>query len=513
VVGFAATFAAGVIGHLADNDLQAQLRSRIVEHLRRLPLAWFDARSSGAVSKLVEGDVAALHQLVAHSVQDLTTAVLAPLTALVYLMIVDWRMAVAALLPIVASVVLYGFMLRDGGAKFQEYDASVVRLNSVTVEYVRGISVVKAFGQAGASHGRYRDEIGRFVSFYGGWVRQTTGLQCAIEVVSSPALVLAWLAGVAVWLVALGAGAPVDVLPGLLLGLGLTAPLLQLGYTGQFFRAARKARDEVAAFLDEPVIIQPTQPQAPSGSRIDWRGVRFSYDGERDVLHDITVACIPGTVTALVGPSGSGKSTLASLVPRFADVSAGSVTVGGVDVRDIEAERLYSAVGFVFQDTQLLRASVSDNVRLARPDASDADVERVARLAQVHDRIERLPGGYECVLGEQVSLSGGEAQRITIARALLTDAPILVLDEATAFADPDSETAIQRALSALAAERTLLVIAHRLHTIVGADQILVMNDGRIVERGIHDELLALRGLYWSMWEADASARAGRRVAG
>ncbi|MEV1294093.1 ABC transporter ATP-binding protein [Pseudonocardia sp. NPDC049635] len=292
----------------------------------------------------------------------------------------------------------------------------------------------------------------------------------------------------------------------MVLGLGLTAPLLQLGYTGQSMRTALQARDSVAGFLAQPVQSRPEHPVRPDGAEVRYEGVTFGYDDSRRVLHDITLSCRPGTVTALVGPSGSGKSTLARLLPRFHDVDEGRVTLGGADVRDIEPARLYTETGFVLQDAHVLRTTVRDNIRLTRPDADDAEVVRAARAARIHDRIERLPRGYDSVIGEDAHLSGGEEQRLTIARALITDAPVLVLDEATAALDPDSEAAVQDAISALVVDRSLLVIAHRLHTITGADTVLVLDAGRIVERGTHDELLAAGGTYRELWDRQQRIR-------
>ncbi|MGP4968427.1 ABC transporter ATP-binding protein [Glutamicibacter ardleyensis] len=499
VVSFVSAGTSGVVSHLADGSLQLDLRTRIVRKLQSLPLGWFDSRSSGAVKKAVENDVSALHQLVAHAIQDFLTAVTVPGLSLIYLFLIEWRLALACLLPVLVTAVLYWWMMRGGDEKFAHYDSSMTRLNATTIEYVKGIAVVKNFGQAGRSHGRYRDETGRFVRFYDGWMKETSVMQSAIEIVTAPVVVLVYLCGVGTWLVSAGASEPINVLPALLLGLSLTAPFLQLGFTSQFLRNATKARASLTAFFLQPGISQPAVPASPDGHAVELSDLGFSYDGEREVLHDIVASCAPGTVTALVGPSGSGKSTFARLVPRFYDVSAGAVAIGGADVREIAAAQLYAQVGFVFQDAFLLRTTIRDNIRLTRPGATGDEVERAAKAAQIHDRILSLPRGYDSVIGDDAHLSGGEGQRLTIARALLTDAPILVLDEATAFADPDSEAAIQRALSTLATERTLLVIAHRLHTITGADQILVLDNGRIRERGTHAELTAAGGLYHDMW--------------
>ncbi|MGP9585570.1 ABC transporter ATP-binding protein [Micrococcaceae sp. AOP34-BR2-30] len=510
VVSVGAAFVSGLVGHFADAELQHSLRRRIVRHLQRLPLGWFDRRSSGSVRKLVENDVVALHQLVAHSIQDVLTAITVPLLSLVYLFVVDWRMALAALVPLVLIFLLYPLMMRGAGEKYVQYDQATQALSGATVEFVQGIAVVKRFGQVGRSHRRYRDATGEYSRFVGEWTRETAVLFTVVELLASPIVVLAWLLTAAVWLVANGGAAPVDVLPGLLLGLGLTAPLMKLGASGQFLRNATKAQQSLGAFFALPSVAQSDSPQTPKGGSVDFQHASFSYDGEQRVLHEIAASCSPGTVTALVGASGSGKSTLAKLVPRFYDVDAGAVEIGGSDVRQIASGELYRQVAFVFQDVQLLRASLRDNIRLTRPDATDAEVEDAARAAQIHDRILRFERGYDAVVGEDANLSGGEAQRVTIARALLADAPVLVLDEATAFADPDSEAAIQKALSILAADRTVLVIAHRLHTIVAADQILVLDGGRIIERGTHPELVASGDRFAKMW-ADYQANHARSL--
>ncbi|WP_053386203.1 ABC transporter ATP-binding protein [Leucobacter japonicus] len=496
---FIAAFLSALVSHFADAELQLSLRRRIIGHLRRLPLGWFDQKSSGTVRKLVENDVVALHQLVAHAIQDVITAVLVPVICVVYLWTVQWQLAVAALVPLILTLIIYPIMMRGGAEKFAQYDAATAALAGATVEFVHGIAVVKRFGQVGRSHARYRDATGAYVRFVGDWTRQTGLLFTVIEVITSPVIVLLWILAVGLWLVGAGVSQPIDLLPGILLGLSLTGPLMKLGSSGQFLRNATKAQQSLADFFALPTVTQPAAPEQVQGNGVAFDDVTFGYDPEHPVLHEIAAQCAPGTVTALVGASGSGKSTLAKLVPRFYDADAGTVAIGGADVQQVETTALYREVGFVFQEVQTLRASLRDNIRLTRPDATDAEVEAAARAAQIHDRILRFERGYDAVVGDDANLSGGEAQRVTIARALLADAPILVLDEATAFADPDSEAAIQRALSTLAAGRSVLVVAHRLHTIVGADQILVLDEGRVIERGTHDELVAQGGRFATMW--------------
>lgn len=502
---------AGLVSHLVDNDLQLEIRRRLVEHIRRVPLGWFDSSASGGVKKVVENDVNALHQLVAHSIQDVVLAVTVPVASLVYLFSIDWRMALASLLPLVLVMVIFPVMMRGSQARFAEYDRSLVRLTNAVIEFIHGITVVKSFGQTGRSHQRYRDETGTFAKFFGDWMRATAIPQTLIDLVTAPIVVLVYLTGIGALLVTSGSLAPVDLLPALLLGLAIASPYQTLALTSQYLREAFMARDAIVALLSTPTISHPAEPEAPAGNEVRLDGVRFSYDGEHDVLTDVIARCAPGTITALVGPSGSGKSTLARLVPRFYDVTDGKVSIGGSDVRQLAADTLYGRVGFVFQDPYLLRTSIRDNIRLARPDADEGEVERAARAAQIHDRILTLPRGYDSVIGQDANLSGGEQQRLSIARGLLTDAPILVLDEATAFADPDSEAAIQRALSQLAQGRTVIVIAHRLHTITHVDQLLVLDRGRIVETGTHADLSRAGGLYQSLWETYENARKATRA--
>lgn len=509
-VSFGAAFLSGMVSHFADAKLQLSLRKRIVRHLLRLPLGWFDQNTSGTVRKLVENDVVALHQLVAHAIHDVVTAVMVPAISLAYLFASQWLLGLAALVPLVLTAIGYPIMMRGGTEKYRRYDKATAALSGATVEFVHGIAVVKRFGQLGRSHLRYRDATKSYVQFVGDWIRETAAVSTAIEIITSPIVVLVWLLGVSVWLVLAGTVSPIDVLPGLLLGLGLTSPLMKLGASAQFLRSAAKAQQSLAGFFALQPIAQPAAPGSPQGHSVAFKEVSFGYDEKRPVLHEISAACTPGTVTALVGASGSGKSTLAKLVPRFYDVHRGKVTIGDLDVRQTHSADLYREVGFVFQDLHLLRVSLRDNIRLTRPDATDEEVEGAARAAQIHERILQFERGYDAIVGENINLSGGEAQRVMIARALLTNAPVLVLDEATAFADPDSEAAIQRALSTLAAARTVLVIAHRLHTVTRADQILVLDAGRIVERGTHAELVAAKGRFATMW-ADYQANHARSL--
>jgi ATP-binding cassette subfamily B protein len=503
------TLASSGIGHLVDGRVQLSFRRQLAVRLGRAPIGWLSRRRTGELAKVVGEDVSAVHPFIAHAPGELVSAFVVPLVSLVYLFTVDWRLTLVTLVPVASAVSLVPLMMRPERLREQEeFDAAMGRISSSVVEFVQGIAVVKAFGGARRAHGRFRAAADEFVETFLRWVRGMAGIAAGMQLLlSPPSVLLIVLVGGAV-LITTGGMAPADLLPFLLLGLGLTAPVAALGHGFDDLQAARRAVGRIRDVLDVAPLPEPAHPVAPQGHRVELRGVRFGYDAEREVLHGVDLVLEPGTVTALVGPSGSGKSTLVELLPRFFDPTHGSVVVGGVDLRRLGSRRLYETVSFVFQDVRLLRASVADNIALAVPDAHLDDVVRAARLAGIHDRILELPRGYESVVGEDAGLSGGEAQRISIARALLADTPVLVLDEATAFADPRTEQAVRRTLRTLQGDRTILVIAHRLETVADADTVVVLEDGSIVERGTPTELLARGGRFAAFWRSHRSATAG-----
>ncbi|MFE3454516.1 ABC transporter ATP-binding protein [Nonomuraea sp. NPDC059194] len=493
-----------VLTNVADNDMQRDLRVRMAEHLTRLPLDWFGGRGSGRVRKAVTDDVASLHRVVAQSLMDALGALLVPTLSLAYMLWVSPAMTGIVLLPVLVGSVFYKKVTDIANAGMAGYHEAVARLSAAAVEFVQGIAVVKVFGRTDGQHGRWRAATGAFSSYLDGWSRSVDRPMVAGTVAySAPVAMATALAGggVLIWL---GVLAPADVVPYLLLAPGLAAPLLALGYAAQDIQFARTALDEIGGVLDAPARTEPPPGAVPRGNEIVFADVRFGY-GEQEVLRGIDLTLTPGTVTALVGPSGAGKSTLAALLARLHEGARGTISIGGVDLGELPDAELYRRIGFVLQDVRLLRASVRDNIALARPGASDEEVQAAARAARVHDRVMELPRGYDSVVGEDAAFSGGEAQRVSIARALIADTPVLVLDEATAFADPESELAVQEALSHLMRGRTLLVIAHRLHTVQFADQIVVLDGGRVAERGTHDDLLAAGGLYARLWAAQEQA--------
>ena len=501
--------AANTITHLADADLQWRLRRDIADKLGQVPLGWFGRRSSGEVKQAVQDDVNSLHHLVGHAVLDIVGAALTPVLIIVYLFAVDWRMALVTVVALPIYLGVYASMMRGYAGKLEEMNKATAAVNAATVEFVNGIAVVKTFGQARRAHRRFVEATDDFATRFRGWVEPMTRKEALAQNAIAPITVLLLVLGAGSWMVSLDLLDAVDLLPFVLVGLGLGQPILTLGFGVGALQEAREAAGRIGAVLDTPALPAPVgSAAAPASATVEFDDVTFGYEGRAAAVSGLSLTLTPGTITALVGPSGAGKSTVARLLARFWDVESGAVRIGGVDVREIPPADLYRRVGIVFQDTRLLRMSVGDNIRLGRPDAPEERVHAAARAAGIHDRILALPAGYDTVVGDGVALSGGEAQRVTIARALLADPEILVLDEATAYADPESEAAIQDALSTLVAGRTVLVIAHRLYTVTGVGQIAVMEGGRIVELGRHDDLLAAGGLYRRLWDASAPVPVG-----
>lgn len=506
------TGASAGLGHLLDNRVQLSFRRQLAARLGRVPIGWFSRRRTGELAKVVGEDVGAVHPFIAHTPGELISAFVVPLVSLVYLFTIDWRLTLITLIPVALAVAMVPLMMTPTRLREQkEFDTGMGRISSSVVEFVQGIAVVKAFGGGGRAHRRFAAATNDFVTVFYRMVRGLAAPAAGMQLLLSPPFVLlVVLIGGAV-LVTTGGLPAVDLLPFLLLGLGLTAPVAALGHGFDELQAARRAVGRIRDVLDVRSLPEPAEPVAPRGHRVELRDVRFGYDTEHEVLRGIDLVLEPGTVTAVVGPSGSGKSTLVQLLPRFFDPTHGSVTLGGVDLREIGGQDLYRSVSFVFQDVRLLRASVADNIALAVPKAGLDEVVHAAKLANIHDRILELPRGYDTVLGDEVKLSGGEAQRIAIARALLAAAPVLVLDEATAFADPQTEQAVRQALTTLGDDRTILVIAHRMETIADADTVVLLDHGSIVERGRPAELLARNGKFAEFWRAHGGSPRGEET--
>ena len=505
--GMALVLGGELLAHLADNHLTHNLRMATARHLTRVPLGWFSQHASGEVKRAMQDDIATLHSLTAHFYTSVGRAGGAILISVIYLFALDWRMALIALLPFPGFFLFLRHAMRSTGAGMQDFAQRLGRLNSATVEFVDGMPVLKAFAATGRAHRNYREAVDELATAFRALTRPLVKAMAHAHAMIAPATVLGVVLIGGTLFCQLGWLTPLELLPFILVAPGLCAPLMLLHTLLHDLGSATAAAQRVTALLNTPQLpVAPASEQArPEGSEIRFNAVSHAHAQDYQALSNISFTLQPGTITAVVGPSGAGKSTLAQLLLRFFDPSAGQITLGGVDLRQLDSAALYRQIGFVLQEVQLLHASVRENIALGRPTATQAEIESAARAANIHGRIQALPRGYDSVIGEDAQLSGGESQRLSVARALLLDPPILVLDEATAAADADNEVALQNALSRFARGRTLLVIAHRLDTVMHADQILVLDGGQLVEQGTHDQLLNGNGRYARLWASGGYA--------
>ena len=488
--------------HLAAFRVATNLRLAAVEHLAKLPLGFVERYGSGRLRKVIQESTGAAETYLAHQLPDQSGAIATPIGLLALLAIFDWRLGLLSLIPVVLAFAIMSAMTgKRMVEKMQQYGNALAAMSNEAVEYVRGIPVVKTFGQSVFSFKKFKAAIDEYEK----WVVAYTK-----ELRMPMLFYTAAINGVFAFLIAGGLlftqnGVTSEFLLNLLFYVIIT-PVISLTMTKVMYMSENKvivadALQRIDSILTAQPVPESPAPWHPKDSSVTLKDVHFSYDGSEDVIRGVSMNIQPGQTVALVGPSGSGKSTLASLMVRFFDVGSGKICIGGADVRDIPKEELMNTVSFVFQNSRLLKGSILDNVRLGKPNATEAEILAALKAAQCMDIIEKFPAGIHTVIGsEGVYLSGGEQQRIAIARAMLKDAPILILDEATAFADPDNEAKVQAAFRALAKGKTVIMIAHRLTTVTNADCIYVVQDGRIAESGTKDVLCAKNGLFARMWK-------------
>lgn len=502
VLAYIIYIAALMCSHLSAFRVATNLRLEVSEHLATLPLGFTETFGSGKLRKIIHESTGAAETFLAHQLPDKYNAMATPIGLLVLLLVFDWRLGLLSLVPVALGFVIMSAMTgRRMADKMRQYGNALESMSNEAVEYVRGIPVVKTFGQSVFSFKKFKATIDEYEK----WVIAYTK-----ELRMPMMLYTAAINGVFAFLIVGGLlftrnGVTSEFLLNLLFYIIIT-PVISLTLTRMMYMSENKmVVADALARIDSVLETAPMQvqavPQYPKDSSVTLRDVHFSYDGKTEVIKGVSLKIQPGQMVAFVGPSGGGKSTLANLICRFFDVQSGSVRVGGADVRDIPKEELMDTISFVFQNSRLLKGSILDNVRLGRAQATEAEVLAALKAAQCMDIVEKFPEGIHTVIGTKgVYLSGGEQQRIAIARAMLKNAPILILDEATAFADPDNEAKVQAAFAQLAKGKTVLMIAHRLSTVANADCIYVVQDGRITETGTKDELCAQNGLFARMWQ-------------
>lgn len=494
--------ASSTLAHASSFHILYDLRVRLVDKLGRLPLGYFSTQHSGRLKKIIVDDVERIEQFIGHHLPDLTASLVSPLLTIVYLFTIDWRMAIVSLLPIPASFAVQGLMSYMGR---QNDDIKRIHnlseeMNGAIIEFVQAMPVIKSFNQTVHSFARYHHTVESYASLWTHIARKRVPLYTLFLLLMESGLLFVMPIGV--WLYGQGTLTLPVLLLFLLLGVGLTAPLRQISTLTHMMQNNMEGVRRIEAVLTERELSVPqlSEVGTPTQYDITFYQVRFAY-GAQEVLKEVNFVAEHGKVTALVGPSGAGKSTAAQLIARFFDPTQGKILIGGIDVRSIPTEKLMEYVSFVFQDVPVINDTVAANLRMGKEDASESDLISAAQAAQAHDFISALPNGYDTYIGEGGSrLSGGERQRLAIARAILKNAPIILLDEATASLDPENEVYLQRAISKLAHQKTVLVIAHRLKTIQSADRILVLDQGRIAESGKHEELLEKGGLYCKLWQ-------------
>ena len=488
--------------HRAAFTVLKNIRMQLTAKLSRVPMGFILDTPSGKFKTMLVDTVEKLELPLAHIIPELTANLLIPFLMLVYFFYLDWRLALTAFATFPLGLICYMGMMKDYKKRYAKVLTASKNTDAATVEYIGGIEVIKAFNQSTVSYRKYTEAIAESENANAEWFKKTNPYYAA-GIAIAPSSLLGVLP-LGCWFFIHGSISAGSFISCIILSLGLIAPLIQaLRYTDSLAMVDSTVK-EIAKLLEAEEMNRPKEVVPLKENTIAFSHVSFAYS-DTEVLHDISFQAVPNGMTAFVGPSGSGKSTVARLIASFWEASKGSVMMGGCDVRNIPLSQVMERVGYVSQDNYLFHLSIRENIRIGKPDATDAEIEQAAKKASCHDFISALPQGYDTVAGDGGNnLSGGEKQRIAIARAILKDSPIIVLDEATAFTDPENEAVIQRSIGELVAGKTLIVIAHRLSTITMADKIIVMNHGRIEAEGSHQSLLESCELYRTLWNAHIS---------
>ena len=495
-------FSALICSHLVAFRVEGNIRRVTIEKMLKLPLGFFDRNPSGRIRKIIDDNAAITHSFIAHELPDLAGTVIVPVISLVLLFIFDWRLGIASLIPIAYAIITLGTKMNKSKDFMQKYMKSLEDMNTEAVEYVRGIPVVKVFQQTIYSFKNFYNTIDDYHKMVTAYSSSWKFIMCSYTtLINGVALILVPVAIIIISHSGNIAATIIDLMLYILVTPVFSQCVMRSMYLGQALNNARLAINSIESLTNYPTLAKAENPKPINNFNIEFKDVSFTYPGtENQVLKNISFSIKEGTTVALVGASGGGKSTIAKLVPRFFDVTGGEILVGGTPIKEIPQEVLMKKTSFVFQNTRLFKKSILENVRYGTPEASIESVNKALDLAQCREIIDRLPDGINTVIGTKGTyLSGGEQQRIVLARAILKNAPIVVLDEATAFADPENEHLIQKALQTLSKGKTVLMIAHRLTSIVNADQILVVQGGEIVEHGTHKELVEKGGIFAKMW--------------
>ncbi|MCR4789394.1 MAG: ABC transporter ATP-binding protein/permease [Lachnospiraceae bacterium] len=489
--------------HIAAFRVQANMRSSLMRRILTLPLGVFDEDGTGKIRRIVNDSTAATETFIAHQLPDKTVAKITPIGLLVLIFAFNWKIGLICMIPAVLGFAVMMSMMGKGmQEKMAEYQNALETMSSEATEYVRGVPVVKTFGQTIHSFKRFKsaiDGFGKWATDYTLILRwPMTGFMTCINAIFAFIVIAAFVFskdGTTTGLI-------LNIMYYIIVTPLVTVALTKVAYSGEAEMTLIDALKRVESIMEIEPLSENKSGKAPTDHTVELKNATYRYkDATRDAVKNVSMKIVPGEHVALVGPSGSGKTTLAELMVRFFDVTDGEILIGGINVKDIASDELMKQVSFVFQDSRLIRKSIFENVRMAKPDASEAEVLDALKKAQCMDIIDKLPNGIHTIIGEKGTyLSGGEQQRITIARAVLKDAPVLILDEATAFADPDNEARVQAAFEELSKGRTLIMIAHRLSTVMNADRIFVMDDGQCTESGTHEELMQKNGLYRKMFD-------------